>query len=156
MSTRTSLNHLKPFTGKWLTTGQQYQSAVGPAAKITAVETYEWLPGDRFLIHRFDGLVGDEPAVCIEVIGRDAANEDYPVHTFYNNGVTAKWLLHERNGAWLLTGHWDIAGKLTDVRCTLVFSDSGEAMAGRWEHAVKNGSTHWVPFWEVEARRVRA
>src|SRR5450432_4171904 len=54
---KTNLEHLNVFAGKWLTNGQQHQGAVGPAAKITAVETYEWLPGERFLIHRFEGLV---------------------------------------------------------------------------------------------------
>ena len=149
---KTSLEHLQVFAGKWLTNGQQHESAVGPAAKITAVETYEWLPGDRFLIHRFDGLVGDDPAVCIEVIGRDAANEDYPVYTYYHNGARNEWRLHERDGAWLMTGQWDIGGKRTDVRCTLVFSDDRDAMAGKWEYA--DGAHAWHTFWEVDARKV--
>ena len=150
---KTSLTHLNVFAGKWLTNGQQHQSAVGPAAKITAVETYEWLPGECFLIHRFDGRVGDDPAVCLEVIGRDAANEDYPVHTYYHNGVRNEWRLHERDGAWLLTGKWDIGGKPTDVRCTLVFSEDGEAMESKWEYA--DGGHDWHAFWEIEARKVK-
>lgn len=151
--TKTSLEHLNVFTGKWLTSGQQLDSAVGPAAKITAVETYEWLPGERFLVHRFDGLVGDDPAVCLEVIGRDAANEDYPVHTYYNNGVRNEWHLHERDGAWLMTGKWEIGGKRTDVRCTLVFSEDGDARAGKWEYA--DDAHAWHAFWEVDSRKVQ-
>jgi len=151
---KTSLEHLNVFAGKWLTNGQQHQGPVGPAAKITAVETYEWLPGECFLVHRFEGRVGDEPAVCLEVIGRDAANEDYPVHTFYHNGMSTQWRLHERDGAWYMTGQWDIGGKRADVRCTLVLSDDGKAMAGKWEYADPDHA--WHTFWDVEARKVTA
>jgi len=150
---KTSLEHLNAFAGKWLTNGQQHEGPVGPAAKITAVETYEWLPGGRFLIHRFEGLVGDAPAVCIEVIGRDAASDNYPVHTFYNNGVSTQWVLHERDGAWYMTGQWVIAGKPADVRCTLVLSEDGAAMAGKWEYA--DTAHAWHTFWEVDARKVK-
>lgn len=150
---KTALTHLNAFAGKWLTSGQQHASPVGPAARITAVETYEWLPGEQFLVHRFDGRVGDAPAVCLEVIGRDAAAEDYPVHSYYNTGVRNEWRLHERDGAWLMTGQWDIGGHPTDVRCTLVFSEDGDAMAGKWEYA--DAAHAWHAFWEVDARRVK-
>ncbi len=148
---KTSLEHLNVFHGKWLTSGTQHQGPLGDAAKITAVETYEWLPGERFLIHRFDGRVGDNPAACIEVIGRDAADDDYPVNTFYNNGVANQWRLNERDGSWLLTGKWDAGGEPADVRCTTVFSDDGCAMAGKWEYS-RDGS-NWETFWEVDARK---
>jgi len=151
---KTSLEHLNVFVGKWLTNGRQLASAVGPAAKITGVQTYEWLPGDRFLIHRFDGLVGDDPAVGIEIIGRDAASEDYPVHTFYNDGTSTQWRLHEHSGAWVMNGQWDIDGHRTDVRCTIVVSEDGIANAGKWEYA--DASHAWHTFWEIEARKVKA
>lgn len=153
MSSTEALRHLQVFAGKWLTTGQQHEGAVGAAAKITAVETYEWLAGERFLVHRFEGLVGDEPAVCLELIGYDTAAEDYPVHTYYNTGLTNEWRLHERDGAWLFTGKWDIKGKSMDVRCTLVFSEDGDAMAGKWEYSPDGKA--WTTFWDMDARKVR-
>ena len=55
------------------------------------METYEWLAGERFLVHRFEGLVGDKPAVFLEMIGYDAAAGDYAVHTYYNSGLTNEW-----------------------------------------------------------------
>ncbi len=42
---------LAVFLGKWNLEGQQYDGLVGSAAKIVAVETYEWLPGGFFLVH---------------------------------------------------------------------------------------------------------
>ena len=43
---------LDVFVGKWNMQGQQYDGVIGPAAKITAVETYEWLTGGFFLVSR--------------------------------------------------------------------------------------------------------
>ena len=166
MTSAEALAHLGIFTGKWLTTGRQHAGAAGPDARITVVETYEWLQGDKFLIHRFDGQVGDQTAACVEIIGRDAASEDYSVQTFYSNGMTNDWRLHERDQAWLLTGKWNMEGKKKDVRCTMVFSDDGSVMAARWAHSTGESPTGespigkhpvngeaWHTFWEVEARK---
>src|SRR5688500_6115 len=50
---------LDAFIGKWHMEGQQLAGPAGPAASISALQTYEWLDGGQFLIHRFDGHVGD-------------------------------------------------------------------------------------------------
>jgi hypothetical protein len=76
---------LTVFVGTWNRDGLQCEGPVGPAAKIRAVETYEWLPGEFFLVHRFEGRVGEGEAGCIEIIGYDAQSQNYPTHTFYSN-----------------------------------------------------------------------
>lgn len=141
------------FVGKWNMEGQQYEGLIGPAAKITAVNSYEWLTGGFFLVHRFDGRVGDGEAACIEIIGRDASSQSYPTHSLYNNGITNEWQARERDGIWTLTGEWQMADKSLKVRCTTVFNDDGNTMKGKWEHS-SDGST-WQTFWDVEATRAR-
>lgn len=59
------------FVGKWNLEGRQLEGIVGPAAKVAAVQTYEWLTGGFFLIHRFEGRVGNGEAACIEIIAYD-------------------------------------------------------------------------------------
>ena len=83
---------------------EQYEGPVGPAARTSALEIYEWLTGGFFLIHRFQGRVGDRDAACIEVIGHDARTQTYPIHTFYNNGIAQQWESRESDGIWTLTG----------------------------------------------------
>ena len=144
---------LNVFVGKWNTEGQQHEGPVGPAAKITAVETFEWLTGEFFLVHRFQGRVGDHEAACIEIIGHDNASQSYPVHSFYNNGVANEWQYRERNGTWTLTGDWQMKGESTRVRCTIVFSDGGNTMTGKWEMASEGPG--WQPFWDVKATKVK-
>ena len=129
--------------------GQQYDGLIGPAAKITAMETYEWLTGGFFLIHRFEGRVSEAEAACIEIIGHDASSQSYPRHSFYNNGITNEWQGRERNGTWTLTGDWQMGGKSLKVRCTTVFSDSGNTMTGKWEYS--SAASKWQTFWDVKA-----
>ena len=142
---------LDVFLGKWNMEGQQYDGPAGPAAKITAVETYEWLTGGFFLVHRFEGRVGDSEAACIEIIGHDASRQNYPTHSFYSNGTTSEWHTREHDGIWTLTGHWPMAGRSVRVRCTTVFSDSGNTMTGKWEHS--SAGSEWQTFWEVKATK---
>ena len=142
---------LNVFVGKWETEGQQYEGVVGAAAPITALETYEWLAGELFLVHRFEGHVGDKEAACIEIIGYDAVSGSYPTHTFYNNGKRQEWQSSETEGVWTITGEWQMAGKPTKVRCTIFFSDDGNTMIGKWEYL--NDESNWQTFWDVKAMK---
>jgi len=140
------------FVGKWKTEGRQHETVLGSAANISATETYEWLTGGRFLVHRFEGHVGDGPAACIEIIGHEDSSDRYSVHTFYNNGVTRRWRGEERGGLWLLTGDWPVAGRTQKVRCTIALLDEERAMKGKWEYS-KDGSK-WHTFWDVSATKL--
>jgi hypothetical protein len=142
---------LDAFVGTWTTEGHQLEGAGGPAATITATQTYEWLSGGFFLVHRFDGRVGSGDASCIEIIGYDSKTGSYPVHTFYNNGVTNQWQCHKNGGTWSLTGSW--SGNLMQVRCTTVFQNHGDTMVSKWESS-SDGAT-WRTFWDVKATKLK-
>jgi hypothetical protein len=142
---------LEVFLGKWNLEGQQYDGLVGSAAKIAAVETYEWLPGRFFLVHHFDGQVGDGDAACIEIIGYDASSRTYPAHTFYNNGQANEWQGHEHEGIWTFTGDWPMADESMKVRCTIVFSNAGNVRTGKWDYS--SDGSKWQTFWDVKARK---
>lgn len=144
---------LGAFAGTWRTEGQQYEGPVGPAGKIAAVETYEWLTGKIFLVHRFEGRVGDTDAACIEIIGHDAQSQNYPTHTFYDNGVSNRWESLERDGIWTLTGDWPMEGTSMKVRRTTVFGDSGNTMVSTWDHS--SDGSKWQAFWDVTSTKMR-
>lgn len=143
---------LDAFVGKWHMEGQQLAGPAGPPASISAMETYEWLPGGQFLLHRFDGHIGDSPAACIEIIGFEPERRCYRAHTFYNNGQTNVWDIEHRNGQWLTLGDWTAGGQPTKVRCTTTLGDDGTTMQARWEHS--RDGVKWETFWEVSARKV--
>ena len=143
-------DRLQSLIGTWETEGQQYAGPMGPAAKVKAVETYEWLTGKTFLVHRFEGQVGDSPAASIEVIGPKNGDGSLPVHAYYDSGVASEWTLKERGPTtWVITGSRPIAGRDTPVRCTII--DGGDTMTGRWEYATEGGE--WQVSWDIKSRR---
>lgn len=146
-----ALKKLEVFVGKWNTVGWQVEGLVGPAAEITALDTFEWLPGEMFLVHRFEGKVGESDVACIEVTGYDAENKNYPVNTFYNNGIANQWEYSEIDGVWTMTGDWQMEGKKMQARCTNVFSDDGNSFTGEWE--MSSDGSNWEMFWDVTATK---
>ena len=144
---------LDVFVGTWDTEGEQCEGLMGPAAQIRAVGTYEWLPGEFFLVHRFEGHVGDGAVGCIEIIGYDAQSQSYPTHTFYNNGLAHEWRSHVLDGTWTLAGDWQMQGKPVKVRCTTAFGDAGTTMRSNWEQS-SDGSS-WETFWDVKSSKAK-
>ena len=150
-ASRKTLELLSVFVGRWTTEGHQHEGMIGPAAAIVAEESYEWLAGEQFLVHRFDGHVGDGVAACIEIIGHDAETNTYPTRTYYNTGVVNEWRATATERVWTLSGEWKLA-KAISVRCTTTVSHDGRSLSGKWEWA--DASTAWQTFWDVTSTRV--
>jgi hypothetical protein len=147
-----ALHKLNLFIGKWNIEGKQYEGPFGPAAKISTVETWEWLPGELFLIHRLNGNVGEQQIACIEIIGYDEKTTTYPTHSFYNDGKINQWQSREDNGTWILKGNSEAAGKLINVRSTTLFSNNNNSFTVKWE---KSGEgLEWEIFWETLANKL--
>lgn len=142
---------LDVFVGTWNLAGHQLEGPFGPAMKIKAVSTFEWLPGAFFLIHRFEGRMNEAEIACVEIIGYDPSNQSYPTPAFYNDGNAIEWQLRERDGTWIRSGEAPMADTSVKVRCTMEFSNAGNTMTGTWEHS-SDGST-WQTFWDVTATR---
>jgi hypothetical protein len=134
--------------------GQQFAGPNTPAASISALQTYEWLPGGQFLVHRFDGQIGDAQAACAEVIGFDPDRGCYRAHTFYNNGQMNVWDIEYRNDRWLARGDWNAGARPLKVRCTTTFVDNGKTMKSKWEHSTDG--LQWQAFWDVSATKMMA
>lgn len=149
------LQQLERFLGTWTVRGRQLAGPVGPAADIAGTESYEWLQGGQFLVHRFDARLGDDAAACIEITGYDPPSGAYPTHTYYNDGRSNDWQgRFDERGRWILTGEWPMPDGRATVRCTMEFTDGGATRTARWESS-KDGA-RWEPFWEVRATRAAA
>lgn len=142
---------LDVFVGTWNLEGQQYDGPFGPAAKVTAVETYEWLVGGLFLIHRFGGRLEAAEIACVEIIGYDYSSQSYPRYSFYSDGKTNEWRGREADGAWTLIGDSLMEDKSLKVRCTTVFSNAGKTMNAKWEYS--SDGSRWQTFWDTEATK---
>ena len=140
------------FLGTWRTTGRQYECPFGPTGSLVALETYQWLSGERFMIHRLDGRIDDDPLACIEIISNDATRAACLVRSYYDDGGSNEWQLVEQEGAWRLDGHWPQAGNLIAVRCTIWFQNGGNTRAAKWEYS--QGGESFQPFWEATSSKI--
>jgi len=61
VATKTQSPELKRLTvivDEWSQEKQAFNSASCPAAKVTAVETFEWMPDELSLLHSLDNALG--------------------------------------------------------------------------------------------------
>jgi hypothetical protein len=142
---------LQPLVGKWHTEGQQLEGPLGPAAPFVAVETFEWLDGGQFLVHRLDGHFGQQPAACVEVLGKHQDGQ-LLAQTFYNDGNRRDWVVKAEGKALSWNGTWSKgSGEALRVRYTVNFEDAGNTLVGKWE---QSGDGHaWQPFLEARATK---
>jgi Protein of unknown function (DUF1579) len=138
------IQHLHRFVGKWNTEGQTYASLNVPAVKVAFVDTYEWLSGGFFLVHRADGQMGNEALSSIEFIGYDASSQMYSCRSFDSRGNTDQFQAHLRDRTWTIEGE--------SVRFTGMFGITGTTLTGTWERSIDG--VNWLPWMDVKLTKV--
>lgn len=129
---------LAPLVGVWETRGQVRASGSTPAAEIAGTDSYEWLPGGYFLLHRVDVRIGGEPVEGIEIIGWDAKAGAYFLHSYDSQGTASVMQGRVRDGVWTLEGDAE--------RFTGGFGDGGRTLSGLWE---RREGAEWLPWMDV-------
>jgi hypothetical protein len=127
----TSLTALEPLVGEWI-----LLAAFGdtPPVDIGARVRFEWLPGERFLIQRWEVPIPEAPD-GIALIGADPENEGrYLQHYFDSRGIARVYRMSFEDGVWKL---WRDEPDFTPLdfsqRYTGTFSADGTTIAGSWE-----------------------
>jgi hypothetical protein len=126
-----SLETLKPLVGEWRLVAIFKDM---PPADVAARVTFEWLPGERFLIQRWEIPIPEAPD-GIAIIGSDPEREgNYLQHYFDTRGVARVYKMSFENGVWKLwRGEADFSPLDFSQRYTGSFSDDGKTIAGAWE-----------------------
>ena len=142
--TRNSAVRLGALAGRWKVQGDVAATEHGTALRWTSEEAAEWLPGECFLVLRWDARVGDRDFDGMAVFGCDA-HEGY-FATFYDNaGHHPTYLITIDDCTWTLTGE--------EQRATYEFAADGESIRIRWETKGKEG---WQPLCDLRAERAKA
>ncbi|HEY0633923.1 MAG TPA: DUF1579 family protein [Gammaproteobacteria bacterium] len=139
------LEPLNAFVGIWDTVGEVKSDPAGSAVKFKATDTYEWLPGGYFLLHRYDADMPDGKVIGIEVIGYSAQNQAYAMYAFDSLGNASEML-----GQFEME-NWTFVGETTLF--TGGFSDVGKVFTGLWERRAGEGHD-WQPWMEVKLNKV--
>jgi hypothetical protein len=122
---------LAPFVGEWRILAA-FENM--PPADIGAWVSFEWLPGERFLIECWEVPVPEAPD-GIAIIGADPRSEGrYLQHYFDSRGVARVYKMSVEDGVWKL---WrdepDFSPLDFSQRFTGTFGADGRMIAGRWE-----------------------
>jgi len=133
----TAVRALDAFVGKW----------VGDASMVnmtaTTEESYDWLPGDFFLIYRGCMDYGQK-LDSTRILGYDASNRQYYMQAFDSMGYNRIYKGTLCDGVWKFTGEFE--------RVKIVFSDDGNTTITNWERA--EDGWDWKHLCEIKATRI--
>ena len=135
------IRQLKFLIGNWHTKGEILQGVPNASKEISGMDTYEWISGGFFILHRVDVFMGDIKTEVIEIIGYDEDRKCFFMKSFDNHGeATTLYAVLEKNGVL----------KLGDkkMRSTLTVNKSGNSMTAKWELS-ENGKT-WTPWMDMK------
>jgi len=138
---------LEPFVGQWRMTPSFAANASDVPHGFT---TFEWLPGRRFLLQRWEVEHPDAPD-GIAIIGFDPARSAYLQHYFDSRGITRLYDMGFANNVWTLqriAEHPDFSQRFIGR-----FSVDGSAIEGGWEISNDRGSS-WSPDFDLSYARV--
>ena len=92
------------FVGTWNTTGEVMETASAPASRLSATDTYRWLPGKHFIAHDADARFGEAPSRSMEVIGYDLASKKYLARSYDDQGASEVFEVALRGSSWRIKG----------------------------------------------------
>jgi hypothetical protein len=142
---------LDVFIGAWHAEGTSYgdgQDAANPLAAgvpWTSDETYEWLRGSFFVLHRWDAQMGKHEFNGAEIMGYDETEGGYFTRMFDNAG-------HHPDYRASVDGPI-CSFKDAQTRATVTVQDGGDKMTFSWEW--KDGGKKWLPLCDRVAVRKR-
>jgi hypothetical protein len=119
----TTMAKLGVFIGTWRTTGTIHSDAPSESAKLVATDVYEWFPGEAFILHHVDGLMGDAPVKALEIVRCDETR-GLLSQSIDNGGQFSEYSL-DLNGR-----HWRINGP--KERFEGEFNEDFTILEGNW------------------------
>jgi hypothetical protein len=126
-----AISRLAAFIGEWR---MEAMFKDVPATDAVASVVFEWLPGERFLIERWEVPLPEAPD-GIAIIGADPENPgNYLQHYFDSRGVARVYKMSFGDGIWKL---WrdspDFSPLDFQQRYVGRLSDDGKTVSGTWE-----------------------
>jgi hypothetical protein len=133
------------FVGRWHTTGEVAATASTPTVRVDSIDTYEWYPGEYFLIHQADSKVGDDTIRSLEVMGFDPEQQRYFASFFDSTGGCGVEELRRSGSTWTWRGS-NVMG-VKEHRCIGVVSDDRRTIRAR--HEKSDDGKNWMLWMDV-------
>jgi hypothetical protein len=123
-----------------------------PEGDIGARVTFEWMPGKRFLIERWQVPVPEAPD-GLAVIGFDEGRGTLLQHYFDSRGVTRVYEMSLEGGVWKLSRDKPDFSPLDFAqRFEGTFSEDGSTITGRWD--IKPEGSDWEKDFDMTYRKL--
>ncbi len=144
---------LEYFVGDWTTEGEAKATPFSPARKWSGTFTYEWLPGEFFLLRRLDSKRSDRDAVkTVSFVGYDPESKMYTVYGVNSRGGSSLIKVTLTKDTWTTIGERTVEGKTFKVRSTIKMH-SPDACDYKQEYS-EDGET-WTAFAQAKDARVK-
>ena len=140
------------FVGKWNTEGEAQPSPWGPAGKMAGVDTFEWLPGEFFMMHRWEVRQGTVDIKGVDILGYDARSKVYTLQYFDNFGESGLQRGGLQGDSWTWTHDSTFEGRPLKLRCMDEF-ESTDVMRHKCEYSTDG--TKWMPSIELRGTRAK-
>jgi hypothetical protein len=151
MSKKDGLKQLEPFVGEWSL--EMVMPGQKPTPDIGARVSFEWMPGNRWVIERWTVPVPDAPD-GIAVIGYDEGGGKLLQHYFDQRGVARVYEMSFEGGVWKLERtREDFSPYEFAQRYTGTFSKDGDRIDGTWE--IAHDKKTWEKDFDLNYIRVR-
>ncbi len=138
------LEKLEFLIGSWHTQGEVLQDGSNASLQISGMDTYEWVSGGCFILHRVDVFMGKERTEAVEIIGYDESRKSFFMKSFDNQcAETLMYAFVEKAGV-LKFGD-------NKMKSVLSVSKDGNTMHAKWEQS-KNGKD-WEPWMKLEFKK---
>jgi hypothetical protein len=137
-----SHRRLDVFVGHWHAEGTSYadgQRADDPRASGVpwiSDESYEWLPGGFFVLHRWNARAGEHIFQGTEIIGYDPDAGGYFTRFFDNAGNHPEYQVSVNGDVWTFNE--------PQTRATVTVGGDGNSMTFKWES--RQGDGGWLPL----------
>jgi hypothetical protein len=128
-------DRLKVFLGRWHAEGLSY-APHGTVEKWVSDEIYEWLPGQFFMLQRWDAIAGATDSKGLGIINFDPATGTYMTRAYVHRGFIRDYVTRVEGNVWTLTGE--------NERARIEFTDSGNTQRINWEW--RPDGDVWLPL----------
>ncbi|HET6227770.1 MAG TPA: DUF1579 family protein [Bacteroidia bacterium] len=139
------LKKLQVFVGKWLVEGQNFSEAPFAAnTDFTGVQTYDWLPGNFYMVGKWDRQFSEEEHIGIGMYGFHPDTRELCLTTYDNRGDERAFTIDSYRHIWKFTGK--------NMRGTIIFSSDEQTFIEDWE-LLKNFA--WVPLCTIKSTKLK-
>ena len=141
---------LKVFLGKWhaegfsFSQGQNKSEPRGKPEKWVSDETCEWLPGQFFMLQRWDAMTGTSPFKGLAILSHNGNTGAYMTRSYENRGFIRDYATSVGGDVWSFVGDTE--------RAQVEFTDGGKTQRIFWEW--RKPGEDWLPLCDRVARRL--